>query len=80
MRDFSPEKLGVTWTYAVLSTKVLAVAFKGDIDDWAAYIGSVSGHNHLLEAEEVARRGSKLPYEIAKLLFPTMDRTYKWRP
>ena len=79
MTELSEKKLGVTWTYTVLNSRVLAVAVKGDIDDWAAYIGPVPGHNHMMEAEEVYRRGTKLPYLVAKVLFPSMDRAYRWR-
>jgi len=52
---------------------------KGVIDDWSAYIGAVPGKNHTDEDELVAKDGSKLPYWIAKKLFPSMDEMYEWR-
>ena len=79
LTELSEEGLGVTWTYTVLHSRVLAVAVKGAINDWAAYIGPVSGHDHMIEAEEVYRSGTKLPYLVAKVLFPSMDRAYRWR-
>ena len=73
------EQIGRTWTYTALDKNVLVVALKGEIDDWGAYIGAVAGQSHTQEAEEVARTGSKLPYWMAKKLFPSMDKAYVWR-
>jgi len=57
---------------------VLVVAVKGAINDWAAYIGAVQGENHQLECKEVADNGTKLPREIAEILFPEFDEL-EWR-
>lgn len=65
--------------YKALDSKVLAVAVEGSVKDWAAYIGAVAGENHTLEAEEVKRNGSKLPFYIAGFLFPDFARQFKWR-
>ena len=66
--------------YHPLAMKVLAVAKQGGRgDDWAAYIDAVRGDSHKKEWQEVARRGTKLPYEIAKILFPDFDEKYEWR-
>lgn len=66
-------------TYFPLDSKVLAVAVIGEFGDWAAYIGAVAGKNHDIEMVEVARSGSKLPLNVAKLLFPNHAKNYKWR-
>lgn len=63
-----------------LSKKVLAVAvINSSIKDWAAYIDAVPGVNHDVEKHDVTKEGTKLPYEIAKLLFPQVASGYKWR-
>lgn len=64
--------------YYPLARKVLAVAVKGDVDDWAAYIDCVSGENHRIEAEKVAKHGTKLPENIGRLLFPRFKHL-RWR-
>ncbi len=64
---------------APLDSKVLAVAVIGDVGDWTAYIGAVEGRDHNIEQHEVARSGSKLPFELAKILFPELASSYKWR-
>lgn len=61
-----------------LSGRVLVAAVKGDKNDWAAYIDAVQGHNHDKEIIEVALYGDKLPYEVAKCLFPDIDKKYTW--
>ena len=61
--------------------KVLAVAVQGGKgDDWAAYIDAVPGRSHKREVAKVYESGSKLPYEVAKVLFPDFDELYDWRP
>ena len=67
--------------YYPLDMKVLAVAVvnKG-VGDWAAYVGAVPGENHDREYMMVARSGTKLPYEVACVLFPKIDTQYRWRP
>ena len=48
--------------YYPLSSKVLVVAIKGNINDWAAYAEPVAGINHKNEAEEIVRKrkGTKI--------------------
>lgn len=65
--------------YLALSPRVLVVAVEGAVKDWSAYIDAVKGFNHVAESEAVARNGTKIPYEIAKLLFPRFDEQFKWR-
>jgi hypothetical protein len=63
-----------------LSKKVLAIAaINPKIGDWSAYIDAVPGINHDVEKYEVARSGEKLPYQVAKLIFPLEAQNYKWR-
>lgn len=63
-----------------LSRKVLTVAVVNErIKDWAAYIDAVPGKSHENEKQEVSQTGEKLPYEIAKLIFPQIASDYKWR-
>ncbi len=63
-----------------LASRILTVAVKGDSGtDWAAYIGIIES-SHEREAPNVAREGTKLPSEIAKILFPGIASTYNWRP
>lgn len=67
--------------YRVLANDILAVAKQGGRgDDWAAYIGVVPGNNYDREWQHVADRGTKLPYNVAKELFPAFDEKYEWRP
>jgi len=66
--------------FRALDRKVLAVAVKGSVNDWAAYIGAVQGDNHQRECEEVARNGSKLPRKVAEILFPEFAEQFSWRP
>lgn len=73
------DKERILITYA-FNQKVLAVAAVNcNVKDWAAYIDAVPGTNHDYEKYEVARVGNKLPYEIAKLIFPRIASDYKWR-
>ena len=63
-----------------LSSKVLVVAvINEDIRDWAAFIDAVPGMSYEQEKAEVARVGNKIPYEIAKILFPQIASEFKWR-
>jgi len=57
---------------------VLAVAKEGAAQDWAAYIGAVPGINHEREWHTVVSEGSKLPQEVAELLFPDF-KDLTWR-
>ena len=67
--------------YRALAREVLVVAVQGGRgDDWAAYIGAVPGMDHDREWEEVARSGSKLPREVAEVLFWDFADKYEWRP
>ena len=65
--------------YTSLDMRVLAVAVEGAIKDWSCYIGAVEGNNHEREFQEVARRGTKLDYRIARILFPDFDQEFAWR-
>lgn len=65
--------------YEALDVQVLAVAVQGEIGDWAGYIGAVEGNNHDREFNKVAEHGTKLPYKIARLLFPDFDLQFVWR-
>jgi len=65
--------------YTTLDRKVLVVAVEGKIKDWAAYIGAVEGKNHMKEMDEVAKHGTKIPKEIARLLFPRFANDFTWR-
>jgi hypothetical protein len=67
------------YEYKALATDVLAVAVTGEVNDWAAYIGAVPGENHMREYELVGKTGTKLPYELARILFPEFDAEYSWR-
>ncbi len=68
-------------SYRALANDVLVVAKQGGRgDDWAAYIAAVPGQDHEHEWREVAHSGAKLPYDVAKVLFPAFDEKYKWRP
>jgi hypothetical protein len=63
-----------------LDKRVIAVAIVNDeIKDWAAYIDAVPGVSHDREKDEVGRTGTKLSYQLAKVLFPGVAREYKWR-
>jgi hypothetical protein len=63
-----------------LAPDVLCVAVVNlQIGDWSAYIKAVPGENHITEAQNVVDRGTKLPYNIAKELFRTLDQHYYWR-
>ena len=79
MTDCTRETLGRTWTYLALDSRVLCVAVKGDIEDWSAYIGPCRGQDHVEEAQEVYRRGTKIPRWMAERLFPSMAKAYSWR-
>jgi len=61
-----------------LDKKVIAVAVEGGIGDWSAYIGAVEGKNHEEEWEEVKRNGTKLPRQVAEVLFPEFTHL-SWR-
>lgn len=58
--------------YRVLATRVLAVAIKGSIQDFAVYVDAVEGNNHTEEWQKVARHGNKQGINIAKALFPNL--------
>lgn len=64
--------------YRALDKRVLVVAVEGHVGDWSAYAGPVRGLSHESEWKEVALKGSKLPEEFARLLFPAFrDLTYR---
>ena len=62
-----------------LANGVVVVAVEGAVKDWSAYIGKTEGNNHYKESFEVAKYGAKLPYKVAKVLFPEMDKLFRWR-
>ncbi len=64
--------------YCALDVRVLAVAKRGAVGDWSAYVGAVEGKIHSEEAAEVVAKGTKLPRGIAELLFPGW-KTLDWR-
>jgi hypothetical protein len=66
--------------YHALSRDVLAVASVNTlVGDWAAYIGAVAGKSFDEEKQKVADEGTKLSFELAKLLFPHIAKKYSWR-
>jgi hypothetical protein len=65
-------------SYVALAKHVLVVAVDDESGEWAAYIDAVKGRNHETESEEVARTGTKLPKEIAEILFPAW-KNLRWR-
>lgn len=65
--------------WVVLDRRVIVVARKGACNDWAAYIGAVPGENHDKEWREVRDHGSKIPEDVARVLFPEFDGV-SWRP
>lgn len=64
--------------YKALDVRVLVVALEGGEGDWAAYIGAVKGENHEYEWRDVADSGSKLPRNVAEVLFPDF-KDLEWR-
>lgn len=56
-----------------LTRKVLVVAVKGHIGDWAAYIDAVPGEKHEDEKYSVAETGEKLDSRLAAVLFPGLN-------
>lgn len=58
---------------SALATKVLCVAHTRIEGAWSAFIDAVPGINHSNEMEAVFRHGTKLPEEIARLLFPLFE-------
>lgn len=73
---------GYETAYEVLAQRVMVYAIATiEVGDWAAYIDAVPGMNHENEYDQIVadRRGSKLPYDIAKILFPYFDKKYVWR-
>ena len=57
---------------------IIAAAVQGGARvDWAAYLGLV----YTVEGWENAwKDGTKLDYNIARMLFPEFDQRYRWRP
>jgi hypothetical protein len=66
--------------FIALSPRVLAVAVVNTrIGDWSAFIEAVPGRKHEDEYMVVARIGTKLPFDVAKVLFSYEASKYKWR-
>lgn len=53
-----------------LDWRVLAVATTRIEGMWCAYIGSVPGEDHREEEADILKSGSKLPEDIARVIFP----------
>lgn len=70
------EKEEMVWK--ALDKNVIAVAVKGCVGDWAAYIGAVPGINHYVEWHRVAERGNKLYKPVAEAIFPEF-KELRWR-
>jgi len=66
------KKIGVR----ALDTNVLVVAVRRVEGSWCAYIKNVPGDSHEAEAEIVQQHGSKLPANVARLLFPYIEGPY----
>lgn len=66
--------------YFALDRQVLVVAVEGEVKDWAAYIGAVEGNKHSEEVQKVYERGTKLPEQVARILFPDFAKKFRWRP
>lgn len=64
--------------YTPLSMRVIAVAVEGEVGDWSAYIDAVEGKNHFIEYKRVLENGTKLPREVAEILFPEF-KDLNWR-
>ena len=62
--------------YRVLDQHVLVVAVRRVEGAWCAYIGNVPGDNYDEEVQLVKARGSKLPENLAKAMFPEMELPY----
>lgn len=61
-----------------LAPCVLVVATPGHgYGDWAAYIDAVPGKSHRQEFQAVADHGTKLPKDLACILFPFDPGTYR---
>ncbi len=69
--------IGKQW--AALDMRVIVVAVQGEVDDWSAYIGAVTGDNHNEEWEKVSERGAKLPKEVAYALIDAGFLSPTWR-
>ena len=68
--------------YYALAIRVMAFAIANvSVGDWAAYIDAVPGKNHDKELDQLLekRMSAKLPYDIAKIIFPYFDNKYRWR-
>lgn len=66
--------------FKALDTTVIAVASATiEVGDWSAYIKGVPGKCHEKEWEEVYKHGAKLPFNVAKEIFPDFARKYEWR-
>jgi hypothetical protein len=67
-----------TQEYRAIASRVLVVAVRGAIGDWAAYVGDVSGKNFSEESVEVAANGTKLDRKVAEFYFPEWKKL-NWR-
>lgn len=74
----------ITNTYLIrgisLAPHVLVIAKVNlKVKDWSAYIGALWEDSHQDNYHQVANHGSKIPYEMAKALYPDLMETYRWR-
>ena len=68
--------------YRALASRVMTFAVANiTVGDWAAYIDAVPGENHDIEFDQLLekRSSTKLPYAIAKIIYPHYDAKYVWR-
>lgn len=68
--------------YWVLASRVMTIAIANiTVGDWAAYVDAVPGENHDEEFVQLLEKrcSTKLPYEIAKIIYPRYDGKYIWR-
>lgn len=77
-----------------LAPGILAIAKQGYGGyDWGAYIGTdkltqpTVGPDNMAKSKNleecvgaILENGSKLEHSVAKMLFPTFEREYRWRP
>lgn len=68
--------------YCALASRVMTFAVVNiTVGDWAAYVDAIPGENHDEEFDQLLekRSSTKLPYAIAKIIYPHYDAKYVWR-
>lgn len=71
------KKKKIRWR--ALDINVVVVAKEGSTGDWSAYIGAVRGDSHEREWRRVMTDGSKLPQNVAEVIFPDFAKQFEWR-